>query len=121
MTAIIPLTTFSCKCYKLGNWNSTIKLHSSIQLIEIGTSNLSLLVDYVTKHKNKLDCLIVPEVTNIANLIKNENILVYGLLQNNNRKIVSQHRPLTVLPFKPFTTMSTNFGIIGTGVQSKFK
>ena len=83
MTAIVPLTTFSCKCYKLGKWGSTIIPHASIKVIEIGNSNLQLLVDYIAQHKNKLDCLILPEITNIANLIKSENIIIYGILSNN--------------------------------------
>ena len=83
MTAIVPLTTFPCKCYKLGIWGSKILLHGSYNVIEIGVNNLTLLVDYIAQHKNVLDCLILPEVTNIANLIKNENIIVYGILKNN--------------------------------------
>ena len=80
MTAIIPLTTFACKCYDINNWGTPTLPHASMQLIEIGNSNLTLLAEYIFSQKNKLGCVILPEMTNIANLIKNSNILIYGIL-----------------------------------------
>lgn len=80
MTAIIPLTTFACKCYDINSWGTPTLQHASMEVIEIGISNLTLLAEYIFSQKDKLGCVILPEITNIANLIKNSNILVYGIL-----------------------------------------
>tara|TARA_Y100000389_G_scaffold205118_1_gene263464 strand:+ start:3324 stop:4523 length:1200 start_codon:yes stop_codon:yes gene_type:complete len=84
MTAIVPLTTFACKCYDTKSWGDPNKQHASMQLIEIGNDNLTLLAEYIFNQKNKLNCVILPEITNIAKLIKNENISVYGIINNDS-------------------------------------
>ena len=36
------------------------------------------------KETNNYDCVIIPDISNIINLIKPENIFIYALIQNHN-------------------------------------
>ena len=87
MTAIVPLTTFTCKGYKLGNIPEVPLPHASMQVIEITKQNMTLLADFIAQRRSHLDCAIVPDVTGIANIIKSGNIAVYGIIENG--KLIS--------------------------------
>ena len=84
MTAIVPLTTFTCKGYKLSNIVETRLTHASMQVIEITKQNLVLIADFIAKRRSHLECAIVPDMTSIANIIKADNIAVYGIIENGN-------------------------------------
>lgn len=87
MTAIVPLTTFRCKGYKLNHIIETPLPHASMQVIEITKQNLTLLADFIAQRRPHLDCAIVPDITSIANIIKSGNIAVYGIIENG--KLIS--------------------------------
>ena len=82
MTTIIPLCTYKTYGYNV-NTLPLLKIpHSSIQLIEITAKNLQLAIDFMLKRQKFYSCVIVPEITNILNLIKVNNIILYGLIEN---------------------------------------
>lgn len=82
MTTIIPLCTYKTYGYTV-NTLPLLKIpHSSIQLIEITAKNLQLAIDFMLKRQKFYSCVIVPEITNILNLIKVNNIILYGLMEN---------------------------------------
>ena len=82
MTAIVPLTTFECRGYEV-NTIKTVELpHASMAVIEVTGENLVLFVDFVKSMMATLECVIVPEVTNIANVIKCNNISIRGIIEH---------------------------------------
>ena len=42
------------------------------------------LTEFIKKETNNYDCVIIPDISNIINLIKTENIFIYALIQNHN-------------------------------------
>lgn len=96
LTAIVPLTTFETYCYDLGNSDSastsgivsyggfdTISpTTSGIVIVEIGLPQLALLVEFIKSQQHKFDCVILPDLTNLANMIKTGNISIYGLINS---------------------------------------
>ena len=82
LTNIIPLTQYST--YKLSLVNIPYeKLPlASIKLIEITKRTISLLLEFIFEQKEKFQCIIVPDLGNIISLIESNNIIIYGLLEN---------------------------------------
>lgn len=84
LTAIVPLTTYNTYCYDISSlvFPGDKDIHASIKMIEIGVQQLTLLVEFINSLKSKFDCVILPDITNLANMIKSENICIYGLITN---------------------------------------
>lgn len=83
LTAIVPLITYYTYGFKLNNININT-IEPSISHIEITNNNLQLLTEFIKKETNNYDCVIIPDISNIINLIKTENIFIYALIQNHN-------------------------------------
>jgi len=98
LTAIVPLTTFETYCYDIGGraprtptsdeidsrhvpqMGMGDTLHASMNVIEIGVPQLALLVEFIKSQQHNFECVILPDITNLANMIKTENISIYGLI-----------------------------------------
>ncbi len=83
MNVIVPLTTYDCKCYDIVNLPVIKFLHASMKVIEINKQNIILFINFLTTKKELLECIIVPDLTNILNLLNVENIMIYGIIENN--------------------------------------
>ena len=84
LNAIVPLVVFNTYCISLHYiTNVTIQMPPSISFIEIGQPQLHLLVDFIKFKSNSFACVILPDVSSLANLIKTENIKVYALIEEN--------------------------------------
>ena len=84
LNAIVPLTTFETYGFTIATMNfpNDNDLHASMKVIEIGVPQLTLLVEFIKSQQTKFDCVILPDITNLANMIKTENIIIYGLITN---------------------------------------
>lgn len=83
MNVIVPLTTYNCKCYDINKLPVVNLLHASMKVIEINKSNINLFMNFLTTKKELLECVIVPDLTNILNIINVENVMIYGIIENN--------------------------------------
>jgi len=83
MTAIVPITTFLCKGYDISCIEPIELPHTSMALIEVTAKNLHLLTDLVKMKEPNLDCVIVPDLTNLANIINTNSISIYGILESH--------------------------------------
>jgi hypothetical protein len=62
--------------------NDTNAIGPSLKLIEIGITQLPLLVDFIKENTIKhFTCVILPDVTNLMNLIKTNNLVIYAFLK----------------------------------------
>jgi len=85
LNAIIPLTTFTTYGYDISAYAPhlpSIFPTSAISLMEISVKNIRLFT-YFMKECNKFDCIVLPEISSIANLIKTENYYIYGIFQKD--------------------------------------
>ena len=84
LNAIVPLTTYHTYSYDISSliFPDDTSIHASIKMIAIGISQLTLLLDFINGLKSKFDCVILPDITSLTNMIKTENIIIYGLITN---------------------------------------
>ena len=82
MTAIVPLTTFMTYGYNVQSIERVKLPHASMTMLEVTTKNLALFVDLLQNVRDSYECVIVPEVTNISNMINNEVLSIRGILEH---------------------------------------
>ena len=84
MTAIVPLTTYETTIFNVADFifPADATLHAAIKVIEIGVAQLVILVDFIKSRQIEFDCVILPDITNLANMLKTENIIIYGVMTN---------------------------------------
>ena len=69
--------------------HNNIYLPLNISLLEIGVNQVYLITDFIKTQMTKFSCIILPDVTNITNLIKTKNIIVYALMDKTRGIIIS--------------------------------
>jgi len=91
LNAIVPLVAYKTTGYNIKNVSLLNGLflqnhpqpQQYLNIIEIGSLQLPLLIDFIHLQKNNFDCIIMPDLSNILNMIKSENIYIYGVLTEN--------------------------------------
>lgn len=84
LTGIVPLTTYLTKQYKI---DDNIICNKNLNIIRINDNNIQLLITFIFQNKEKYNCIILPDISCLINLIKKETYYVYGYL--NNDKLLS--------------------------------
>jgi len=85
LNAIVPLVAFQTYCFTLEAFtNTNTILPPTITLLDIGPTQLHLVVDFMKTHMHQFPCVILPDVTNFTHLIKTNNLKVYGLLEQHS-------------------------------------
>ena len=54
-----------------------------MKLLEINKLNVQLLINFIISQKNTFSCIILPDITNIMNLINNNTYKIYSIIQND--------------------------------------
>ena len=84
LTGIVPLTLYKTMQFLIQPIIQYELPHSSMQLIEISKLNISILIDFISLHKNKFNCFILPDFTNLLNLINTNTIKIFGIIKQHN-------------------------------------
>ena len=83
MTAIIPLTTYSTFGYEINKFPKNKIEYASMKLLRIRNTNISLLKDFIKQTGKRFDCVVNTEIVTISKLLKEENLIVYSLIENH--------------------------------------
>lgn len=75
LTGIVPLTSYLTKQYKI---QDNIQINENINIIKITIDNIQLLINFIFENRNKYNCIILPDISCLINLIKKETYYVYG-------------------------------------------
>ena len=96
LNALVPLVVYDTFCFDLTNFFEIIpkevsvsKIENSANVIEISVRQLPLFTDFIKLQTPHFECIVMPDITNLMNLIKTENIIIYGLLDINKQIIAT--------------------------------
>jgi ribosomal protein S18 acetylase RimI-like enzyme len=92
LTAAVPLCFYTVYGYNIEKLTMTLsnkQLSSSIHTVEVSHKNMSTLVDFMKDTQHQFDISISPSLSNLAGLIKTENVYVYLLIENH--EVLSAH------------------------------
>lgn len=88
LLGIVPLTKYNTYQFDIKYIKKNENINSYMKLIEINKINLNLLVYFLQNNKNKFDCIILPDFSNLLNLIKKDTYKIYGIIDNKNLKAI---------------------------------
>ena len=80
---IVPFIYYNNYLFIIKQLPKPVSIHTALQLIEINKQNIRLLITLIYKLKNKFDCFIIPDLTNLINLITTGIYYVYGIIEKD--------------------------------------
>ena len=84
LTGIVPLTTYNTYQFDINMIPRGLLPHASIQLIEINKLNIRLLTTFIQEQKTKFECFVLPDLTNLLNLVTSNTYTIYGLREKDH-------------------------------------
>ena len=84
LNSIIPLTLYNSYNYDIVNIPLLDLVHNNMNIIEIKENNIILLIDLMKRSYKKFNCIVIPDYELINNLVNNNKLLIYGIIENNN-------------------------------------
>jgi hypothetical protein len=82
LTGIVPLCVYSTFGFRVTKWHKPRDLLPPYTLLEITPQNYHHLHDFIKKNNNAFDIMIYPEITNVMELLKTNNIFIYVVMHN---------------------------------------
>lgn len=89
LTGIMPVCIYKTYGFSVDSWRKPSPLIATHSVIEIGTKNMYLLIDYMKENVHQFDLFIMPETANIVELIKTENIFIHMIVSAIKDKIIA--------------------------------
>tara|TARA_R110002074_G_scaffold139058_1_gene284536 strand:- start:181 stop:1440 length:1260 start_codon:yes stop_codon:yes gene_type:complete len=88
ITGIVPLTKYNTYQFNLSSIDKPNTINCGTHIIEITKLNMSLLIDFIYSKKHLFDCIVLPDINQIINLVSNNTYIIYGIIENNDFKAV---------------------------------
>lgn len=82
LTGIVPLCVYSTYGFDMSLWKRPPKLPPYLGVVEIGPKNAHHLIDFIKTQNAKFDIVVMPEISNLLELIKTGNIYCYIIVQD---------------------------------------
>ena len=76
LTGIVPLCVYSTYGFSVDKWTMPAALNPAYIVLEVNAQNSHLLFDFIKLNVGVFDITIMPDVSNIVELIKTRNIFV---------------------------------------------
>jgi hypothetical protein len=94
LNAIVPLVYYETHSLDITHFQTDYVLNPAMTLLDIGTQQLNILINFIKEQKTKFECVVLPDVSSVLNLIKLEKLLVYGILFGSELIAAYVFRPL---------------------------
>ena len=90
LTGIVPLTVYKTHCFHLHDIydNSQNMLPSQYNLVVVNKQNIYYLKEFIKENKHFWDILILPDISNLIELVESENMFIYMILLDNEIQCV---------------------------------
>lgn len=80
LNTIVPLVCYNTYAFTMTNFQTDTLLNPAMKLIDIGISQLNLFMAFLKSQLPNFDCIILPDVSSVLNLLKLGKIKIYGIL-----------------------------------------
>jgi hypothetical protein len=94
LNAIVPLVVFDTYCYEISQLQAEYLLVAAMSIIEISPQQINLFINFVKEQTSSFECVILPDVSSLLNLIKLGKLKIYGILFNGGLIAAYVFRPL---------------------------
>lgn len=80
LTGIVPLCVYSTYGFSVDKWTKPPALNAAYVMLEVNAQNSHLLFDFIKTNSGAFDITVMPDVSNMVELIKTQNIFVNMVL-----------------------------------------
>jgi len=80
LTGIIPLTVYKTYCFSMEHWTTPDSLHPLLSFVMGDSQNMYYVWNFLKEHMDKWKITILPEISNMIELVKSNNIFVTMIL-----------------------------------------
>ena len=80
LNAIVPLVCYDTYAFDMTDYQTDFILNAAMTLIEIGSAQLNLFIAFTKEQMPNFECVILPDISSVLNLIKLGKIKIYGVL-----------------------------------------
>lgn len=94
LNAIVPLVVFDTYCFDITRMQPDYLLTAAMSIIEINQPQLNLFINFIKEQTATFECVILPDVSSVFNLIKLGKLKIYGILFNGALIAAYVFRPL---------------------------
>ena len=94
INAIVPLVYYDSYCFDIAKLQPTYALTAAMNVIEIGTQQLNSVVSFIKEQTTAFECIILPDVSSVLNLIKLGKLKMYGIVFNGEMIALYVFRPM---------------------------
>lgn len=84
LTGIVPLTVYKSYCFNMRNWNCPQPLDAKMTLLQGDGQNMYYLYNFIKEHETKWQLTILPEMSNLMELIKSKNMFISMIIIDGN-------------------------------------
>ena len=91
LTGIVPLCVYTTFGFSMKKWNQPIPLDPIFKIIKCTGHNIRFLLDFMKKTRKLFDICTSPELSNVLELIKTDNIYIYYLLDSLNENVIAAY------------------------------
>jgi hypothetical protein len=96
LNEIVPLVHYDTHCFDISQFRNYDRLPPAMNLIELTSSNFNLLIHFLQIQSKQFDCVVLPDVACLFNLLKLGKLRIYGLILKAELVTVYIFRPLAL-------------------------
>jgi hypothetical protein len=89
LNAIVPLVCYDTYAFDMTHFQAKTLLTADMKVVEVDTLLLNLFVAFMREQTPNFECVILPDVSNLLNLIKLGKIKVYGILSHGGGELLA--------------------------------
>jgi len=119
LTGIVPLCVYSTYGFSVDKWTKPPSMNAAYVVMEVNAQNSHLLFDFIKTNSGEFDITVMPDVSNIFELIKSQNIFVSVVLFNDQIQCAYFFRKTCVSFDKGMEVLSCFSSIHAVGVADE--
>lgn len=117
LTGIIPLTVYKTYCFNMRNWRQPDNLEARTTILTGDKQNMYYLYNFINEMKNNWDIMIYPEISNLMELVRTNNLFIKMLVVDGDIEAVYIFRKTCTFIEKEKEIISCIVSIKGTKMK----
>ena len=116
ITGIVPICIYNTFCFCMNKWSIPLKLPINLKLLKGDSANMFYLYNFINENKKKWDMYIIPEISNLIELSKTNNLYIFMLMIEKEIVAVYFYRKLCTYISKEKEVLSCFASIKGDNI-----
>jgi len=91
ITGIVPLCLYTTVGFSMETWFKRPPMDPAFKVVKCSGHNIRFLLDFMKDTRSEFDICISPELSNVLDLIKTDNMYVYTLMDTVNDSVLAAY------------------------------